>query len=383
MSVASEITRIKNNISSAYTSLKSKGATLPEAQNSANLPDTIESIPTGGSAVVTEQALNLYDWEGTLLKSYTAAEAQTLAALPAPADCPMYAAVDHELLSFQEWNRNLANIKTWLTSNPGEKLDIVAIYTTTDRQDHNFWDSPRGEGAAKISSQKRATASINDSVFINYYSLENINIPKKKTHVGTHAFENNYNLRFLGLPGEIERIDPWAFKNCYNLASVILPDGMTAIGNEAFQACHSLESIFIPDSVTLLGNSIFKYCHSLKNVHIPNGAPSIEPWVFGYCYSLNSICIPSSVTAIKEYAFTDCASLFDIILEGKPTLSSTNAFNNTPATQKIYAPCANLSWFETATNWSTLYSRFVAIEDNIAYLELLGYNVDAYKGGAA
>jgi len=50
MSIASEITRISGNIADAYTSLDAKGATMPAAgsQNSANLADTIDSIPAGG-----------------------------------------------------------------------------------------------------------------------------------------------------------------------------------------------------------------------------------------------------------------------------------------------------------------------------------------------
>lgn len=376
---------VDSDIASAYTACENKGATLPATQNSANLANTIDSIPTGGGGgdVVENPALRLIDWEGTILKEYSKADALALETLPTPSTLSAYEDVDHEYLLFQEWSRNLANIKTWLTSNPGERLNIVAVYTTTDSETHNFWDSPRGEGATKISSQKRATAPIGNGVFTNYYSLRNINIPKSTTYVGTSAFENDYNLRFIGLPNEIERIDASAFKDCRHLASIILPDGMTAIGNAAFQTCCSLESIFIPDSVTSMGYSLFKHCYSLKDVHISSGATSIGATAFNYCYSLGSIRIPSSVTVIGDYAFTDCTSLFDIILEGKPTLSSTNVFNNTPATQKIYVPRANLSWFETATNWSTMYSKFVAIEDNIAYLESLGYNVDAYKGGAA
>lgn len=48
MTIASEITRIKTNISNAYTALEAKGATIPEAKNSANLADTINTV-TGGS----------------------------------------------------------------------------------------------------------------------------------------------------------------------------------------------------------------------------------------------------------------------------------------------------------------------------------------------
>lgn len=52
MSIASEITRINNNIAAAYTALDGKGATLPETQNSANLADTIDTISAGGSETV-------------------------------------------------------------------------------------------------------------------------------------------------------------------------------------------------------------------------------------------------------------------------------------------------------------------------------------------
>lgn len=52
MSIASEITRINNNIANAYTQCNSKGATMPQTQNSANLSTTIASIPTGGGSLV-------------------------------------------------------------------------------------------------------------------------------------------------------------------------------------------------------------------------------------------------------------------------------------------------------------------------------------------
>ena len=54
MSIASEITRINNNIAGAYTACNSKGATMPASgsQNSANLATTISSIPAGGGGGV-------------------------------------------------------------------------------------------------------------------------------------------------------------------------------------------------------------------------------------------------------------------------------------------------------------------------------------------
>ena len=48
MSIASEITRIQDNISDAYTAAQAKGATMPATQNSDNLATTISTISGGG-----------------------------------------------------------------------------------------------------------------------------------------------------------------------------------------------------------------------------------------------------------------------------------------------------------------------------------------------
>lgn len=53
MTIASEITRIKTNIASAYTALEEKGAVIPEVQNSDNLPEAISSISNTGAATGT------------------------------------------------------------------------------------------------------------------------------------------------------------------------------------------------------------------------------------------------------------------------------------------------------------------------------------------
>jgi hypothetical protein len=48
MSIANQITRINNNIANAYSACSAKGATMPPAQNSANLANCISSISGGG-----------------------------------------------------------------------------------------------------------------------------------------------------------------------------------------------------------------------------------------------------------------------------------------------------------------------------------------------
>ena len=60
MSVASEINRIKSNIADAYTEAEAKGATMPATENSANLADTVASIPSTPTPPVV----------GTYIKEY-------------------------------------------------------------------------------------------------------------------------------------------------------------------------------------------------------------------------------------------------------------------------------------------------------------------------
>lgn len=45
MTIQSELERIGNNISSAYSALGENGATLPETQNSDNLAATVQTLP--------------------------------------------------------------------------------------------------------------------------------------------------------------------------------------------------------------------------------------------------------------------------------------------------------------------------------------------------
>ena len=317
----------------------------------------VVAVPTG-SPTVSNPALVLWDWEGTKLAEYSAEDALALTELPAPSTLPAYATADHEFLLFQSWNWSLANIKTWIQNHEGETRDVGAIYTTTDRQDHNFWNNPRLNTAKTISMQKRGTASIGSYAFGSCYSLTQINIPDGVTSIGGSAF-----------------------RSCYSLTHINIPDGVTSIGGSAFQYCYSLTQINIPDGVTSIGGSAFQNCSSLTQINIPDGVTSIGDSAFQNCYSLTQINIPDSVTSIGDSAFNDCRCLNDIVLESKPTLASTTVFSGLPTNYRIYVPRSDLSWFETATNWTTIYTQghIVAIEDYINYLESIGFNVDKYK----
>ena len=294
----------------------------------------IDALPTGGGSV-EKKDVNFYDWEGTLLFGYSVEEVQAMTSLPAPDTSPNYQSVDHDLLTFQEWTRNLTNIKTWVRNHSNQSLGVGAIHTTVDGQNHNHWNNPRLTDAKSIYMQKRGVTSIGSGAFQNCYSLTAINIPDGVTSIGGSAFYN-----------------------CYSLTAINVPDGATSIGNNAFQNCYSLTAINIPDGVTSIGNGAFAYCYSLTAINIPDG-----------------------VTSIGNIAFHKCRELYDVVIHGKPALSNTGAFGGAPSTQKLYVHRSDLSWFETETNWSTIYAqgKIVAAADYLDHLISIGIDVTDFE----
>lgn len=71
MSVQSEISRIKSNIESAYDALASKGATMPQTQNSDNLASTAQSINLESEHKYITKALPASSWNKQSDNIYT------------------------------------------------------------------------------------------------------------------------------------------------------------------------------------------------------------------------------------------------------------------------------------------------------------------------
>ena len=354
---------------------------------------------------VTNPALRLMDWEGTVLKEYTAEQVASLTALPNPSS--LNTNVDRDLLSFLGYNWALADIKTWVSAHEGQCLTVGAIYTTTDGQDHNFWSdpNPRLDAAATISTQKKGTSSIDNYAFRYCYFLKNINIPAAAS-IGSsnRAFEGCYSLASINIPDGVTSIGTNTFVQCISLKSVSIPNSITSIGTSTFMGCSSLASINIPDSVTSIGASAFNGCYSLASINIPDGVTSIGTDAFSECSLLASINIPhgvtsigtnavrrsaslknihisDGVTSIGNNAFNNSKVLTDVVIQGKPSLSNVNSFEDTHADLRIYVPREYLSWYEAATNWDVFYDDevIVAIEDYIEYLTSIGIDVSEYE----
>ena len=327
----------------------------------------------GGSSSASPNDVNFYDYDGTLVASYSLSEAQSLTALP---DGPT-----HSGLTFQGWNYTLEKVKAFT-----RPMNVGAMYITDDgktRLHIRIWDTARslvplyisqtvangvtidwGDGSAtqtlagtgNVNATHQYTAegdytitldpadgctlglgSASDSycvmgstgnngkVYCNL--LQDVNIGKNVTSIGNYAFYNCYSLASITLPASVTSIGNYAFQYCYSLASITLPASVTSIGSSAFEYCSSLESITLPASVTSIGISTFDNCSSLASITIPDGVTKIGNYAFSYCSSLASITLPASVTSISNYAFYNCYSLASITIPDGVTKIGGSAFS--------------------------------------------------------
>ena len=328
-------------------------------------------VPTGGGASVSLKDVNFYDYDGTILHSYTVEEAQALTELP---ELPT-----QKGLICQGWNYDLETIKahnralnigaTYITDDGKTRLYIkiaaegrmdvplyfsqtVANGVTIDWGDGSATETLSGTGNVNTS---HTYASIGDYVISlgiaegctlgfghGSYSycvmgssstkvycnmLQKLEGGDGLTSIGDYAFFGCQSLASITITNSVTSIASNAFNGCLSLASITIPTSVTSIGNNAFNGCFSFASITIPTTVTSIGNSAFNGCQSFASITIPTSVTSVANDAFNYCQSLASITIPTTVTSIGNSAFNYCQSLASITIPTTVTSIGDSAFN--------------------------------------------------------
>ena len=287
--------------------------------NPQDFSSEIASIPTGGgSATTSKSSVNFYDYDGTLLHSYSKDEFLALSALP---DLPT-----REGLTCQGWNYTLAKAKEYVTSY--DILDIGATYITDDGKTRLY---------IKIAANGRITVPLYFSqtaangVTIDWgdgSTTQTLTGTGNKNTTHTYASIGDYIITLKVTSGTL------GLGNGNSSYSVL---GSTNNNGKVY--CNMLQKAEIGSSVTSIGNSAFNGCYSLSSINIPEGVTSIGNYTFQNCYGM------------AYYDFRASKSV--------PTLSNTNAFNNIPSDCKIVVPDSLHSSWTTATNWSTYKSKIV------------------------
>ena len=372
-----KLAETKNGIKQAIIG---KGIAVADDEPFAAYPAKISAISGGSTAAPSD--INFYDYDGTLVASWSLDELAAATALPANPT--------HDGLTAQGWNWTLADLKA-----TNRAMNVGQMYITDDGKTRLYITIA---APGRMSVPLYIQQSVANGVTINWgdgSAAETlpgtgiVNTTHTYADIGSYVItlapSDGCTLEFgtgsssycvLGdtddngrvycnmlqkveIGSGVTRIGNHAFNSCYSLSNITIPDSVTRIGIYAFRYCYSLSDITIPDSVTSIGDSAFRYCYSLSNITIPEGVTSIGIYIGNYafnsCYSLSNITIPDSVTSIGVGAFQDCYGMAEYHLKPTtpPTLANVSAFDNIPSDCIIYVPAGSLSAYQTATNWAT------------------------------
>ena len=362
MSIATNLEKIETDITNAYSAVSTKGGTIPANKNTNNLEAAINSIPSGGGSAVSDDVI-FYDYDGTIVDSYSASDFANLQAMPQNPS--------HTGLTAQGWNWSLADAKTYV-ANHG-KLNIGQMYTTDDEKTRIYIHLEDGRlspylgfavnGSATIewgdgTSETVTGTSVDTNVYTQHnYANAGDYIIKLSSSNKIYLRGNSYRSYLLIKNNNIKNedwvyltcikkvelssnisIEDSAFGQCHSLASITIPSGITTIGTYAFGTCYLLTNITIPSGLTTIGSYAFSNCTLLTNVILPSGLTTISERAFFSCHSLASITIPSGLTTIDTYAFGNCSSLTNIILPNSVTTIGTYAFSSCPSLTNITIP---------------------------------------------
>ena len=380
--------QLKNILKTPVEGLNTTAKNLIDAINElkqqiATLPPPITPYPT----ILKANDVTFYDYDGTIVHSYTKEEFLALDNMP---ENPI-----HEGLVAQGWNYSLEDAKDYVSKY--EKLNVGQMYTTASGATEidieltkgrttpllgicpngtvtvdwgdNSTDTISGTSLTTLVNTQHAYASagkytikltgtfgiIGESPYgsrllwdqktfftraNNAYqnAVKAIRIGNGVTSIGDYAFQYCYSLNSVTISNNIISIGNYAFNSCYLLNSVTIPGSVTSIKDYAFCNCPSLSSVTISGSVTSFGGSIFLGCRSLSSIMIPSRVTFIGINVFQSCSFLSSVIIPKGITSIRDNAFKDCSSLSSITIPESVTSIEKGAFYNCYSLSSVTIP---------------------------------------------
>ena len=289
---------------------------------------TVDVPPTPAET----KSVVFYDYDGTVLYSYTPTEFAALTELPANPT--------HSGLTAQGWNWTLADAKSYVADY--KYLNIGQMYVTDDGKTRLYIKITNDTLSPYIEfycSSDSFSADVDWGDGSEHTTMSG-SYPKANH---TYTTTGEYVIAIDVISG---RLGFYGFSNClsrlisdgtsdtstsnYNYHNILYKIELganiiqttfngTSKREEVFSWLFSLKSITMPNYIVgSISSKTFYQCSKLKWLTIPSSVTSISVSAFYDCYSLTSVTIPSSVTSIGNNAFQNCYSLKYIDID-KPT----------------------------------------------------------------
>ena len=314
----------------------------------AEMPDEILSISGGGTPVsVQKKDVCFYDYDGTLVYSYTLQELQALTELPA---LPI-----HEGLVSQGWNWTLSGLK-----NQNSIMDVGALYITDDgaTRIHISISEGRqypsvcyrqsgmnnsiidwGDGSPAVSSTGANVCKYHTYEFPGDYVISIMpDEGTQLTFLGDYSYgafllmQENQRKEYLSYDSTVTAIEIGrnvqvqisAFCHMRRLRTITIPAEISSIGDYAFYFGGALQCLILPHVTTIPLS--FTYDNScLKTLCLPEGLETISNYSLSKI-GVDRICVPETVTTIGRNAFSYNHAMSEVHLPRGLKTIDTNSF---------------------------------------------------------
>lgn len=297
-----------------------------------NFDTEINSIKTGGEP--ERKDVIFYDYDGTIVKVYSAENFLELGSLPPNPT--------HEGLTAQGWNWNLNDAKQYVRNHG--VLNIGQNYITDDGKTRIYITLQEGRLDPYLGFGANGTVTINWGDGSNEENVVGGNLNGVTLTQHTYSapgdyvitlYPNNCSIRFHGSTTYGSRILSRNVNSrnqnaCYYNAIRKIESGINlSFGGYACFYCSALESVSIATSTVLSGNTTgnnFANCNRLKFMVVPPGTTFIKGSYFSECNNMLSTCIPNGVTSLEDACYNSCDSIDRIIIPDSVTSMGTGCF---------------------------------------------------------
>ena len=221
------------------------------------------NVPQGGSS--ESKDVNFYDYDGTVVASYTASEFAELTSMP---DNPM-----HDGLTAQGWNWTLSDAKTYVEEYG--KLNIGQMYITSDGKTRLYITLPEGRTSPWLKLYLNTKSEIDidwgDESAHSTFTSTNGGY-KNEQHV--YAGAGDYTIAITVVSGS------FVLQSSSTSLSTVLTNNNNSPSSPDKAYLSSIKRIEIGRGVTSIGSSAFQSCYSLSSITInkPEGSISGSPW---------------------------------------------------------------------------------------------------------
>lgn len=326
----------EETLSAIADAVRARGGTSAKMKP-AEIPDAVKRIPNGGSGADMSLPIRFFDYEGTLLYSFSLEELAQMETLP---DLP-----SHEGLVCTGWNWTLEDLKQ-----TNREMNVAALYVTDDgatrfyvrldrdmleprvsfgQSDENGVKVDWGDGSEPETVSGRGNYT---KITLTHQYQEPREyvlrfLPQGESQI---CFMGNYNagagvftagksnalenikylsaVRKIEVGNQVSKLDDYCF-SYYSCMESITLGKVSNLGNGIVKECWSLKFLGFSKEKNFLPAYLCDSCGQLAVISVPNGITAFGDYVFDECRALKSLTIPDSVTELGRYPFNGCRAL--------------------------------------------------------------------------